>query len=266
MKSWLLALALALALPLAGAARAEPAATGRSVDEIQECLRANAPSSTSVQTLVMRAVDRVGSQTDTRAEIFWSSEGDDRNRSLVRIHEPATRRGSALLLVQKGDRSDMWMYLPDLKKTKRITKHSIQGSMFGTDLSYEDFERLQGLGEDAEPKRLPDDVVEGRPTDVIEVRPARDEDSQYERIVAHIEKERCVPLRLEMIEAGGRLRKVMTFPLDQIKETKNGPFPHLIRVEDVIDGTHTDLIVEEIRFDAKIPRNYFSQSNLEFGG
>ena len=257
-------LTLALAASFWGPAPAAGAAVTRTVEEIQECLRANAPSDSSVQTLTLRAVDRMGTQTDSRAKIFWRSYPDG-NRVLMRIYEPATRRGSSLLMIEKGDRSDMWMYLPELRKTKRITQHSMQGSMFGTDLSYEDFERLQGLGDDADPKRLPDGEIDGRATHAIEITPARGEESEYERVVAHVEQERCLPLRLDLFEAGDRLRKVMSFPADEFKPTKNGHFPHLIRVEDRIDGTHTDLIIEEIEFDAKIPNNYFSQSQLEFG-
>jgi outer membrane lipoprotein-sorting protein len=243
---------------------AAEATVDRTVEEIQECLRANAPSDSSIQTITMRAVDRMGTQTDSRAKIYWRSYGDG-NKVLLRIEEPATRRGSALLMVEKGDRSDMWMYLPELRKTKRITQHSIQGSMFGTDLSYEDFERLQGLGEDADPKRLPDGELDGRATHAIEITPARGEESSYERIVAQVEQERCLPVRLELFETGGRLRKVMSFPSDQIKPTKKGDFPHLIRVEDRIDGTHTEIIIEQLEFDAKIPESYFSQSKLELG-
>jgi len=261
MKRFALSLALAATL---GAAPGAEAAPNRTAQEIQDCLRANAPTDSSVQTITLRAVDRMGAQTDSRAEIFWRSY-DEGNRVLMRIHEPLTRRGSALLLIQKGDRSDMWMYLPELRRTKRISQHSMSGSMFGTDLSYEDFERLQGLGEDADPKKLPDQELDGRLAHRIEITPARGEESEYERVVAYVEAERCVPLRLELYEAGDRLRKVMSFPPEEIKPTKHGFLPYLIRVEDRIDGTHTDLIIEKIEFDAKIPSNYFSSGKLEFG-
>jgi hypothetical protein len=264
MKRSLLPLSLALGLVVAAPPSASAEGPSRTPEQVQECLRANAPADSSVQTITLRAVDRMGSQTDSKAEIFWRSF-EDGDKVLMRIHEPATRRGSALLLVQKGDRSDMWMYLPELRRTKRISATSMNGSMFGTDISYEDFERLQGLGEDTGAVARPDGEVDGRATHVIEVKPARGEESEYERVVAHVEKARCLPLRLELYEQGGRLRKVMTFPPDRVKDTKNGPFPHLIRVHDEIDGTHTEVIVEKIRFDAEIPQSYFSQSKLEFG-
>ena len=243
--------------------RADPAAPpARSLEEIKDCLRASAPSESSIQTVTLRAVDRMGTETDSSAEIFCQGNGDE---VLVRIHEPATRRGSALLMLQKGDRYDMWMYLPELRKVKRITLRSMSGSMFGTDLSYEDFERLQGLGDDANTVQLPDGEVDGREAYRIEIRPSSGANSAYERIVAAVEKARCMPVRLDLYETGDRLRKVMSFPADQIKETKKGYFPYLIRVEDRIDGTHTDVIVDKIDFDVKIPRSYFSQSNLAFG-
>ena len=49
-----------------------------------------------------------------------------------------------VLLLEKKDRMpDQFMYLPELRKVRRVTKRSVAGSMFGTDFSYEDFERFQ---------------------------------------------------------------------------------------------------------------------------
>ena len=59
---------------------------------------------------------------------------------LLRVHEPADLEGAGLLLLEKSDRTDMFIYLPDLKKVKRVTSHMLSGSLFGSDFSYEDFE------------------------------------------------------------------------------------------------------------------------------
>ena len=88
--------------------------------------------------------------------------------------------------------------------------------MFGTDFSYEDFERLLGMAADASRTRLPDAELEGRPVYVLEGRPAPDSGSAYERVVTFVERERCVALRTESWERAGGLRKLLEADPQQI--------------------------------------------------
>jgi outer membrane lipoprotein-sorting protein len=241
-----------------------PAHAEKTVDEILKCLEANAPATSAIQTVTMRSVDRTGAETEFQSKIFWRKFDDGLSRVLIRVYSPPNRRGSALLLIEQKGRSDIFMYLPDLRKTKRVSKRAVQGSMFGTDLTYEDFERIQGMAEDSEGKRLADAEVDGRPAYVLEFEPARGEESEYERIVLKVDQERCVPIQLDHFEAGDRLRKQIAMPPDKVGDFSGKKVPQLIRVKDLVDGTHTDLVIEEIELDVEIPEEDFSSHSLEF--
>jgi hypothetical protein len=236
------------------------------LDEIEECMRGNLPAKASVQTLTLRSVDRTGEETDSTAIIHWKKFDDGYSRVLMRITDPPLRRGSALLAIQSEDRVEMFMYLPELRRVRRVSKHSLQGAVFGTDLTYEDFERFQGLLEEAETKRLPDETIDGRPVYVIEARPASDEESEYERVVSYVDHARCVPLRIELFERSNQLRKTVTLPLDHMTEEPSGWVPRLVRVADLVDETHTLLIVQEIDTAAELPDRLFSVRQLEREG
>jgi len=242
---------------------AAPVRAEKTVDEIIKCLEANAPTTSAIQTVTMRSVDRTGAETEFQSKIFWRKFDDGFSRVLIRVYSPPNRRGSALLLLEQKGRSDIFMYLPDLRKTKRVSKRAVQGSLFGTDLTYEDFERIQGMAEDSEGKRLTDEDVDGRQAYVIEFKPARGEESEYERIVLKVDRERCVPIRLDHFE-GDRLRKEITMPPDKVGDFGGKKVPQLIRVKDLVDGTHTDLVIDEIELDVEIPEEDFSSHNLEF--
>jgi hypothetical protein len=257
------AFAVVLFIGSGAAVRASPLET---VAEIEDCMRANLPASASVQTITLRSVDRTGEETDSRAIIHWKKSDTGDSRVLMRITDPPLRRGSALLAIQNGDRVDMFMYLPELRRVRRVNEHSLHGSIFGTDLTYEDFERLQGLVEEAETTRVPDQMVAERPVYVIEGQPARGADSEYERIVAYVDHARCVPLRIELYERGNRLRKTVTLPPERMTEEPSGWVPRLVRVVDTVDETHTLLIVEEIDTAAEIPDRTFSVRQLEREG
>jgi hypothetical protein len=255
----------ALVLLTAGVpARAVSVDVGEDVDEIADCVKANQPRLSAEQTVTLRTVDRTGAARASNATIYWQKFGED-SKALIRFSAPEDLRGSALLLLQKGERADMFMYLPELRKVRRVTKRSVTGSMFGTDFSYEDFERFQGLGEDGEAQRLPDGEVEGRKVFVLEGRPSRGEESAYERVVSFVDQERCIPIRTELYEKGERLRKVMVMPSEEITKEAESWVPRRVLVKDLVNETQTELLVDEIELDKQLPRKLFSERELESG-
>ena len=255
---------LAAALLLSVADPSPAAEQSEDVSEVTECMRANQPKLSVEQEVRFRVMDRSGSERVSKAKIYWQKT-EKRTNALVRFTGPSDLRDSALLMVERGTRSDMFMYLPELRKVRRISDRTVAGSMFGTDFTYEDFERFQGLTEDGETKRLPDGEVEGRATFVLEGRPARGDQSAYERVVSYVDQERCVPLRTELYEQGNRLRKVMVAPSEMVSQHDTLWVPRLVLVRDVLDETQTELVVEEIELDKKLPRKLFSERELVAG-
>ena len=100
---------------------------------------------------------------------------------------------------------------------------------------------------------------------MVESQPVRSETSSYEKVVTYIDQERCVPLRTELYEAGGRLRKVMEMPTAKQTREASTWVPRSVVMKDVIDETHTELVVNSITIDEKIPRKYFTERALISG-
>jgi outer membrane lipoprotein-sorting protein len=251
-----------LASVLAANAQAEL----KTAEEIDACFRENQPEDSAVQTISMNSKDRIGAVTTTKAKMYWKKFDDGYSRVMMKFFKPAEMRGAGLLMVEKKDRNDMLLYLPELGRVKRVTKHMTSASMFGTDFSYEEFERVQGIAEDAPSERLEDANVEDRAAYVLLSHPKPEEESAYERIKTWIDKETCVALRAEFYERGEKPRKVMT--ASPTKVTKEGAFwvPHEILMRDHRDETETVMLVEEVEVDAKIPRKMFSERELVSGG
>ena len=158
----------------------------------------------------------------------------------------------------------MFMYLPEFGSVRRVTTGMMSGSMFGTDITYEEFERLYGVAEDSTVKRLPDASLEGKAVYVVESTPD-DEDSAYERVVQYIEQERCVPLKSEFFEKEGEPRKVMTVDPDKLRQLKGAWVADEIKMSDMREGSHTTLIIKKIDVDIDIPQRVFSQRSLSKG-
>lgn len=262
MKLRLLTIAFALALPVASATAADL----QTAEEIDECVRGNYPDTTSVQTISMNSKDRIGAITTSKATMYWKKFPDGFSRVMMKFFEPAELRSAGLLMEEKKDRNDMLIYLPELRRVKRVTSRMTSSSMFGTDFSYEEFERLQGIAEDAPTERLEDSAVAGRPAYVILARPRPEEESAYESIKSWVDKETCVALQAEFYERGDKLRKVMTADPAKLERVQDVWVPREILMKDHRDETETVMRIEEVEVGTEIPRKMFSQMELERGG
>ena len=257
--------AFAPLLLLSGVCVPAALAAPETVSEIDACVRANLPEATSRQSVVMRAKDRVGSVTETRAEVFWKKFDDDLSRALLRFSAPPDLQGAGLLVIEQEGRNDMFMYLPELRRVKRVTGRMVTGSMFGTDFTYEQFERMQGMADDASTQREPDAEVAGRPVYVLVHVPEAELGAPSERVVTYVDQEKCVALKAEFYESGETLRRVLEVDPDRVLRSGVSWVPRRLVMKDVRDGTETELEVEQIETDVDIPRRVFTQSALEQG-
>jgi len=254
-------LALFLVFPTSPWAAAETAA------EIEQCVRDNLPRKSSIQTIVFRSTNRVGDVTESDATIHWKLFDGKRSKVLLRFERPLDMRGAGMLLIEQRGRSpDTFMYLPELRMVRRVSSRAAASSLFGTDFSYEDFQRLVGMSTDASKERAADTKVDGREVYSVVGRPDPESHSAYERVVTFVDKETCVPLRTESYEPGGGLRKLLTADSSKIEREGTLWVPREQTMKDLRDETQTDLVIEQIDIDANIHRKMFSARELEAGG
>lgn len=65
--------------------------------------------------------------------------GEDGDKSLMEFKKPLDVQGTKFLTHEKINKSNnQWLYLPALKRVKRITSESKSGSFMGSEFSYED--------------------------------------------------------------------------------------------------------------------------------
>lgn len=260
-RSTVSAWSLALALGLAAAARAQ----GIAADD-DACLRRNLPKISSVQTVRFETRDRTGSMRAIEGKIFWRRGANERHsKTLVRIEAPPELRGSSYLVIEKADVLDIFVYLPEYQKVRRITPHALAGSLFGTDFSYEDMMRLRHIFEKQTVERVGEESVEGRPSRVVQLVPAPDSGSSYERVKTWLDRDTCVPLRMEFVAKGGALAKELT--TDPATLAQHGAIwtASSFRLRDLHEQTETALTLGAIEVDADLPDRLFSERALAQG-
>ena len=254
--------AIVLLVP-SGPARAR--ADGDSPEAIASCVQANLPDETSIQQVLFRSTDRAGSAREILAKVWWRRFNGGRSRVLLRVLAPEDLRDSSLLMIERKSGSDIFLYLPELKKVRRVTSHTLSGSLFGSDFTYEDFQQLQGMQIDGRTEVLDDTDVGGVDAHALVQYPGPETGSSYQRVVSYVAKNDCVPLKSEMWENGDRLRKVMSVDRESVFVQEKIRMPRKIRMDDELNKTFTELEIQTIEVGMKIPRKMFEITTLERG-
>lgn len=252
-----LLLAVAIASSAAYAAGADP------LEEVRACLDAQAPPDSSVQQVRFLSTSKTGTEREILGTVTWKRYSEKTARVLARVTGPEDLRDSAVLLIQRKDGgSDLFSYLPELRKVRRLQTSTLKGNLFGSDFTYEDFQQLQGMAE-GETSVDGESQLDGAPVWRVTRTPLPDSKSMYERVVSYIEKERCLLLKAEMWERGDRLRKVMTTDPERLFEADGVRIPRSVLLRDEKRGTRTELQLLDIDLDAKIHRKDLEVSALE---
>jgi len=253
---------LATLLLCALAAPAEAA----SLAEVQACMQKNAPTTALVQTVALVSTDRAGGERKYEAKLMAKRLESGLGRVLVRVEAPADVRGTAFLVIQnEGSRSDMYVYLPELKKVRRITSRTLQGKFLGSDFAYEDLERLLSASRQSDARLGADAEKEGRKVWTIEATPTADAGSAYTRITSSVDQETCVPLEIAFYEKGEAPAKVLS--VDPARVTQEGAVhvPRLVHMRDVEGGTESRLETLAVELDPELKDVIFSRGALDKG-
>ena len=125
-----------LAAPLAASA-ATPEETGLRVATESRDRDKGFGNFSARQTMVLR--NRQGKESRRQLRIKVLEVAEDGNRSLFVFDEPRRVKGTALLIhAHRKSSDDQWLYLPALKRVKRISSSNRSGSFMGSEFSYED--------------------------------------------------------------------------------------------------------------------------------
>jgi hypothetical protein len=255
MKTHALLLALLLAVPALAVA-------DDSGKEITDCAARNVPEPDSVRALRLSYHGKEGAERVTVLRTFGRRTDAGLRQLLVRFIKPDDIRGTEFLLLERKDGNDIYFASPDLGPAKHISGRGRSATLFGTDLSYEDFEHMHGFNRPGESKRLPDETLSERAVYVVETRPADPESSAYESVLSYVDKQTCVALRIEFFEAGGRIRKELVANPDWVR--KEGPvwMAHMALMRDLRELTTTQLLVDSSDHGVDLTPEMFSIEGL----
>lgn len=158
---------------------------------------------------IMILKNKHGEESNRVVRIQTLEVKGDGEKSLSIFDEPADVKGTTMLTFShKVDDDDQWMYLPALKRVKRIASDNKSGSYMGSEFAYEDIGSQEV--EKYTYKYLRDEVCEGQPCFVVERYPVN-KYSGYKRQISWIDKAEYRPLKIDFYDRKDSLLKTLTF-------------------------------------------------------
>jgi outer membrane lipoprotein-sorting protein len=187
-------------------------------DEIARRVNARDEGESVSQTLVMELIDRGGQRRVRETRAFRRYYGAEK-RTAIFFESPKNVKGTAFLTFDypdPGRDDDQWLYLPALRKVRRISASNRGDSFFGTDFSYDDVRNGSRLNlADYTRRALGEQPVDGHRCLGLESIPVSDDVARelgYGRVVHWIDAERWMIRKAEMWDRRGDALKVVRTP------------------------------------------------------
>jgi hypothetical protein len=206
--------------------------------------------------LVLR--DRRG-RVRTRELQTVTSHAGGRMRSLGRVLEPASLRGMTILtLEERGRADDVFVFLPQLGRARRIATSQRGDAFLGSDLSYDDFERHRA--EDYQVLQVVSEEADGAHAWRVVSRPRRPGWARVDFVVAA--SDRAI-LEVAYHRKEGRAARIVSSPRAGIVAHGDARIPTRLLAASLERGTSTEVEVLDLEIDAEIDERIFSLVTLE---
>jgi len=214
----------------------------------------------STANMKMTLRNRAGKESIRNVRIKNLEVAGDGDKSLSIFDEPADVKGTTSLTWSHSTKPDeQWLYLPALKRVKRISSKNKSGPFMGSEFAFEDIGSQEV--DKYTYKYLRDENLGSTPTFVTERYPT-DKNSGYTKQIAWIEQDRYLALKVEYYDRKGALLKTLT---SSNYQQFLGKFwrPSTLEMVNVQSGKSTTLEFSDYQFQTGLKSRDFSKNALK---
>jgi len=211
--------------------------------------------------LKMVLIDAKGREStrDMRVKTM-EGQGEGGDKSLMVFDTPKDQKGVAMLtFTHKTKSDDQWLYLPALKRVKKISSRNKSGPFVGSEFAFEDISSQEV--EKYTYKYLRDETIDGQDCYVVESDPV-DKYSGYKRRVAWIDKEHYRALKIDFYDRKDSLLKTLTNSEYKLYLDKFW-YPSLSEMKNHQTGKATRLVYENYEFKVGLKSKEFTKNSLK---
>ena len=188
------------------------------------------------------------------------------SKLVVRFSTPADIKGTSFLQVEHIDGDDdLWIYLPALRKSRRLVASNKKDSFVGSDFSYGDISLPRV--DQYKHTLLRSETVDGADCHVVESVPADDTvraNSGYSRKVTWVRRDNFVETKVEYYDLAGRLWKTQRVSRHELVEPQKERWLPLQReMTNHQNGHRTVISIGKATAGVAVPDETFTTRYIE---
>lgn len=248
---------LVLLLPLLQAASQQPDA-----NTILSKSRDLSITGSMSATILLTITEKSGSTRNRTISMTSMSNDVDAEKRLIRFLDPADVRGTSMLIVDNKTLADeMWIYLPALKKTRRIVTSEKGKSFMSSEFSNSDMSSPPVS--DFTSRHTSTSGSDGQW--IIESIPAgdtKDDEYGFSRKVSYISRENYQIRKMEFYNFENKLFKIIE--VNSIQPLSGDKYMvKSMTASNLLTGRKSDILFSKITEGIKVDDSYFTVQNLE---
>jgi outer membrane lipoprotein-sorting protein len=231
--------------------------------EIIRNVREREAGSSSHALVQMDLIDKSGGVNSRTVEMVGRKDSAGNDRMVIIFHKPATVANTRFLTLEhKGRDSDRWIYMPALKRVRRIAASEGGESFMGSDFSYDDISQDRDVDKD-EHRLLREETFQGQACYVVESTARDAASSQYSRRVSWVSREMWLPLKIELYDKSAALLK--TAVMEKVEKIQNIWTPMRTVMNNIQTQHATLLVMQKFVYNENLPEGLFTTKFIETG-
>jgi predicted RND superfamily exporter protein len=188
------------------------------------------------------------------------------NKRMTRFLEPTDVKGTVSLLVEHSDKDDdIWIYLPSVKKVRRLISSNKKDSFVGTDFSYGDV--IGHKVKEWDHKLLKEEEVDGKACYVMESTPKDatvKTNTGYSKRVTWIQKDIFVTLKAMFYDEAGDLLKEAKYSNYKVADAAKQRYQaFLLEARNVQTEHSTSIRIDESKANTGVKDDFFTTRYME---
>jgi hypothetical protein len=208
--------------------------------------------------MLMKITQSNGSERERDLTFFRKDFGKD-NRTLLKFNSPALVKGTSFLTWNNRNKdNDQWIFLPALKRVRRIATAKKSDSFMGSSFSFEDLSK-RSLKKDRY-ELLEEDTYNGKPCFVLEAK-SKSTNEKIRKRIYWIRKDNFVIVKSKQFDKQNRLLKTLT--TKGVKKIQGKWIVTYSLMKNHKKKSKTYLKLSEIEFDTGIGERMFRKESLK---
>lgn len=212
-------------------------------------------------TLTMTLTNKQGKQRVRKIKQFYKDMGTV-EKNIMFFQSPADVKNTSFMnwTYDSNKSDDQWIYLPALKKVKRISSDSKSDYFMGSDFTYDDLGDRK-LDADTH-KLLKTETLNGKACYVVES-VSKDEDYMYSKTKTWINKANFIGVEKEFYDEDGDLIKILT--IKKIEKIKGFWVITQSEMKNVQKNHKTSIVLSNVQINTGVSDAKFTQRTMMRG-